>query len=63
VAEERIVAVGLPTNGDVERLGENFHRLWPIDETPCFSDLLRSIDEADRELWRSRDAAIRLDDV
>lgn len=50
-------------DGDVERLGENFNRLWPVDETPCFSDLLRAIDEADRELWRSRDAARRLGEV
>lgn len=63
LAKERIVAVGLLTNGDVARLGQNFHRLWPVDETPCFSGLLRAIDEADRVLRRSRNAPSSLSDV
>ena len=50
--KERIVAVGLLTRRDVELLGHGFSRLWPIDETPCFDDLLRAIDDADRELHR-----------
>ena len=48
--DERIVAIGLLTLSDVERLGETFDRLWPVDETTVFSDLLREIDEADRRL-------------
>ncbi len=52
---ERIVAVGLLTRNDVETLGRNFSRLYPVDETPCFGQLLRAIDEADRQLWRARD--------
>ncbi len=59
MAEDRIVAVALLTRGDVQRLGDNFNRLWPVDETPCFSQLLQAIDEADRERWRERDAAER----
>jgi len=57
MAHERIVAVGLLTQRDVDALGDNFARLWPVDETPCFSSLLHAIDQADRELWRERDAA------
>ncbi len=49
---ERIVAVGLLTQREVELLGHGFSRLWPVDESPCFSDLLQRIDEADRELRR-----------
>jgi len=33
---DRIVAVGLLTALDVERLGKKFKRLWSIDVTPCF---------------------------
>jgi len=55
LANERIVAVGLLTQREVEVLGHGFTRLWPVDETPCFSDLIRAIDEADRELARDRD--------
>ena len=55
MADERIIAVGLLTAGDVELLGPTFSRLWPVDETPCFSGMLRAIDEADRELRHSRD--------
>jgi hypothetical protein len=52
VANERIVAVGLLTQRDVELLGHGFSRLWPVDETPCFTDLLQAIDEADRDLQK-----------
>lgn len=57
MTRDRIVAVGLLTSRDVELLGDSFNRLWPVDETPCFSQLIRAIDEADRELWRARDEA------
>ena len=50
VADDRIIAIGLLTARDVETLGTGFRRLFPIDEAPCFSDLLRAIDDADREL-------------
>ena len=52
---ERIIAVGLLTGRDLERLGPSFQRCYPIDETPCFGELLAAIDEADRDLWRDRD--------
>jgi hypothetical protein len=52
--DERIVAVGLLTRSDVERLGSTFKRLWPIEETPCFGELLHAVDEADREFRRTR---------
>jgi len=53
--EEKVVAVGLLTRSDLDRLGSNFTRAFPVDETPCFNGLLRAIDEADRVLWRGRD--------
>ena len=49
MAAERIVAVGLLTKNDVRLLRPSFDRLWPVDDTPCFSQLLQAIDEADRE--------------
>jgi hypothetical protein len=54
---DKIVAVGLLTDRDLEVLGSGFHRLWLVDETPCFGGLLQAIDEADRELTRERDKA------
>jgi hypothetical protein len=57
VASERIVAVALVTHRELMALGPSFDRAWPVDEAPCFEGLLQAIDEADRELWRSRDAA------
>jgi hypothetical protein len=51
----KIVAVGLLTQRDLDALGGGFTRLWPVDETPCFSALLMAIDEADRELRRERE--------
>ena len=55
MSDQRIVAVGLLTAQDVKTLGPTFERLWPVEETPCFSHLLQAIDEADRKLWRDRD--------
>jgi hypothetical protein len=45
---ERIVAVGLLTATDLQRLGANFSRAYPINEAPSFDELLRAIDQADR---------------
>ena len=53
MTEQRIVAVGLLTNQDLELLGNTFKRLWPIENAPAFTELLRAIDEADAELARN----------
>lgn len=57
---ERIVAVGLLTQRDLDVLGVGFSRAFPVDQTPCFSELLRAIDDPDRELWSDRDRATRV---
>ena len=51
--DERIVAVGLLTQRDLSLLGPTFDRVWPVEDAPSFSELLRAIDEADRELQRA----------
>ena len=56
MTRDRIVAVGLLTQRDVDVLGANLRHIWPVDEAPCFSGLLQAIDEAERDLWRRRDA-------
>ena len=53
---ERIVALGLLTKNDVRLLGPTFDRLWPVEDTPRFASLLEAIDDADRKLWRDKDA-------
>ena len=50
MTNKRIIAVGLLTKNDVRLLGPTFDRLWPVEDTPCFSQLLHAIDDADREL-------------
>ena len=47
---DRIVAVALLTRRDLDLLGPTFDRAWPVKETREFSELLKAIDEADREL-------------
>ncbi|MBY8823289.1 hypothetical protein [Sphingomonas colocasiae] len=47
---ERIIAIGLLTADDLGRLGPAFRRAYAVDDAPCFAQLLRAIDEADREL-------------
>jgi hypothetical protein len=59
VVPDRIVAVALLTDDDVTRLGSNFKRLWPVDETPCFQGLLNAIDDADREIRAQRQSELR----
>ncbi|WP_449468995.1 hypothetical protein [Sphingobium chungangianum] len=48
-AREEIVAIGLLTQNDIHRLGESFSRLFPLPRDGAFDDLIRAIDEADRE--------------
>ena len=48
MANERIVAIGLLTQRDVDLLGPTFERLWPVEDAPDFSELVQAIDEADR---------------
>jgi hypothetical protein len=55
VEDEPIVAVGLLTRTNIEQLGSSLKKVFPIDETPCFADLLRAIDEADRAHCRGVD--------
>lgn len=47
MAQENIVAVGLLTTRDLERLGSGFSRCFPVSDDGKFEDLLRAIDEAD----------------
>ena len=51
---ERIVAVGLLTQRDLDLLGPTFERVWPVEEAPSFNELLRAIDEADKELQQDQ---------
>ena len=50
---ERIVAVGLLTQGELNLLGPTFDRAWPVEEAPAFNELLRAIDDADRKLQQA----------
>lgn len=53
---ERIIAVGLLTEGDLAKLGTSFARAYLIDETPCFGELLAAIDDADRGRSQHRES-------
>jgi hypothetical protein len=53
LAQEHIVAVGLLTNRDLERLGSGFKRCFPVSDDGKFEDLLRAIDAADAAALRA----------
>jgi len=55
--QERIIAVGLLTQHDLNLLGPTFERAWPVEEAPSFNELLRAIDAADRELREANGSA------
>lgn len=49
--QDRIVAVGLLTQQDLNLLGPTFERAWPVEDAPSsFEGLLFAIDEAERKL-------------
>ncbi|HKY81336.1 MAG TPA: hypothetical protein VJM09_07675 [Sphingobium sp.] len=47
--QDDIVAIGLLTQDDVRRLGSSFSRLFPVPRDGAFDDLIKAIDEADRQ--------------
>ena len=53
--DERIVAVALLTQSNLDILGKNLRKVFPIEQVPCFPELLSAIDDADREHWREED--------
>ena len=55
MTRDRIAAVGLLTEQDLNLLGPTFRRLWPVDAAPCFGELLQAIDNADGELSGEHD--------
>jgi len=57
--QEAVVAVGLLTQREIELLGPTFDRLWPVEDAPCFDELLAAIDEADRRLRDAKSAEVR----
>lgn len=58
MADNKIVAVGLLTERDLSLLGTSFERLWPVEQTPHFHELLSAIDKADEELRRAGTADV-----
>jgi len=61
MTKERIVAVCLLTQTELQSLGPSFDRAFPVQETPCFGELLRAIDDADMDLWRDQDNQITIE--
>ena len=47
---ERIVAIGLLTQRDLDLLGNGFRRAFRVDESPCFEELLAKIDAAEQQV-------------
>ena len=51
---ERIVAIGLLTQHDLDLLGNGFRRAFKVDADPCFDELLAAIDEAEQRSERAK---------
>jgi hypothetical protein len=49
MAEDRIVAVGLLTQGDLDRLGTGFRNVIPVKRDSMFDDLLAQLDQIEIE--------------
>lgn len=52
-SSERVIAVGLLTQRDVDVLGKGFRRLFPLDRAGVFDDLLRQLDAIEGTKGRS----------
>lgn len=48
----QIRAVGMLSQRDLDNLGAGLRRMFKMDETPCFVDLLSAIDKADLDFRR-----------
>ena len=57
MSKDRIVAIALLTQENVDTYGSALKRVFPVHEAPCFGELLAAIDQADREHWRAEDRA------
>ena len=55
MANDRIQAIGLLTQANLNLLGPTFTRVWPVEEAPHFQELLKAVDRADRERHLSAD--------
>jgi hypothetical protein len=60
VSNDKIVAVALLTQSNLDAYGSALKKVFPINETPCFGELLAAIDKADREHWRTEDRKAEL---
>jgi hypothetical protein len=49
VDREPIVAIGLLTDTHVRMLGSSLKQVFPLADDHAFDDLLRALDEVDRE--------------
>ena len=49
------MTLAMLAKSNLESFGKDPKRVYPIDETPCFTDLLRAIDQAGREHRREED--------
>lgn len=47
MSENRIVAIGLLTQRDLDLLGGSFSRAFPVEDITGFEELLQKVDEAD----------------
>ncbi len=43
---DKIVAIGLLSQRDLDMLGAGFRHVFPVDDMPRFEDLLEAIDRA-----------------
>jgi hypothetical protein len=55
--DEAIYAVALLTRSEADLLGPAFARIWPVEKSPCFGELLAAIDAADRHHREVEDSA------
>ena len=55
--KERIVAVGLLTQHDLNLLGHSFTLVWPVEDSRCFEGLIKAIDEAERHPEASKQSS------
>ena len=55
---DKIVAVGLLTRADLNALGENFRRAFPVEDLGGFDGLLRAIELADEEFQQTQEIRV-----
>ena len=55
MSRNKMVAFAALTQVDLDTFAKDLKRVFPISDDPLFAELIRAIDQADRQRWHEGD--------